>query len=36
MSTQKPQLPQLPLDEWEYSKTTLHLFAQIVSILGLR
>lgn len=28
--TDEPQLPTLPLEEWEHTKTTLHLFLQIV------
>jgi hypothetical protein len=36
MSTQEPQLPELPLDAWEGSKTTLHLFAQIVGKIRLK
>jgi hypothetical protein len=36
MSTQKPQLPELPLDAWEDTKMTVHLFAQIVGKIRLK
>jgi len=30
MTALSPALPALPLEEWEYTKMTLHLWAQIV------